>query len=237
MNPLVYGDSLFETIRVEHGVVARRERHIERFERSARFLGYPDAEIIRGQEALRDFAPHMDGLHKMIFVRGASVFGDWAPEILTECRPLPIALRPSLTLVETYIPQDALAEHKTTSYLKAMHARRTAIRRGFDDAVQISKDGWVGEASMANVFAMVDGVLVTPVVEGLLPGTVRAELLKHADAAGVFIDERRLSVQELKRASQILLTSAGHLVAAASHLDGRELDDSAAPALRELLCV
>lgn len=236
MNPLAFGDCLFETVRVQDQKVSRRARHIARFERSARFLGYAEDEITRGMSALRDFEPTCDGLYKFVFVRRASLFGDWEPQIIIEQRALPTAARPSLTLVETYVPLDTFAEHKTTSYIKAMHARRSAIGRGFDDAVQVSRDGWVGEASMANIFAMIDGVLVTPRVEGLLPGTVRAAVLEQAHHAVQPIVERRLSVEEIKRATQILLTSAGHVVSAASHLDGRELDDSAVSALMEILC-
>lgn len=79
------------------------------------------------------------------------------------------------------------------------------------DAILVHPGGEVLEATVANVFALVGGVWVTPPADGrILPGIGRAWVLVRMRAAGLQVEERRLSVEELCAASSILLTNAVH---------------------------
>ncbi|MDA0375107.1 MAG: aminotransferase class IV [Planctomycetota bacterium] len=79
------------------------------------------------------------------------------------------------------------------------------------DAILVHPDGEVLEATVANVFARVGGGWVTPPTDGrILPGIGRAWVLARLQAEGLDVEERRLSVEELRAASSILLTNAVH---------------------------
>jgi len=70
--------------------------------------------------------------------------------------------------------------------------------------VLLNTAGRVAEATAANLFAVVDGTLVTPPLsDGVLPGTMRAEIIRTRGAV-----ERSLDVADLRRATEVFLTSA-----------------------------
>ncbi len=232
---LFYGDCLFETVRVE-GAPQRLERHVDRFVHAATALHYPSAEIERGVDALRTLRGRDDGLWRVTFVRGADVFGDWDSSVLFNQRPLTFRPRPSLGVVEGYLPTDAMSEFKTTSYVRPMMARRAALAAGFDDALMVSRCGRLGEASMANVFLVLHDQIVTPEVRGILPGTTRAAILENARSAGIQIEERPIFAMELAEASEVILTSAGVLAQSALSLQGRALNEHWGPILAEFAC-
>jgi len=232
---LFYGDCLFETVRVE-GSPQRLERHVDRFVRSAAALKYPREELERGVEALHSLEGRADGLWRVTFVRGADVFGDWDPNVLFDHRPATLRPRPNLGVVEGYIPTDSLSEFKTTNYLRSMMARRAALAAGFDDALMVSHCGHLGEASMANVFLVLNDRLVTPEICGILPGTTREAILENARSAGIQIEERTVSRSELAMASEVILTSAGVLAQSARSLEGRALSEHWGPILAEFAC-
>ena len=106
------------------------------------------------------------------------------------------------------------------------------------------------EADRANVFAVMDGVLLTPPADGrLLPGTTRAAVLRAAHAHGVKVGQKPLTLDELTQATEVFVTNAvagvlpvtavetvhrtwspGPVTAAlAAALAGRPVDVSAAP--------
>jgi branched-chain amino acid aminotransferase len=232
---LFYGDCLFETVRVEGGP-HRFERHVDRFVRSAAALKYKIEEIEQGVEALQSLKERADGLWRVTFVRGPDVFGDWKSEVLFDPRSLTVRPRPSLGVVEGYIPTDSMSEFKTTSYLRPMMARRSALAAGFDDALMVSRCGRLGESSMANVFLVFGDHLVTPEICGILPGTTRAAILENARNSGIQIEERAVFESELAEASEVILTSAGVLAQSASSLEGRALNEYWGPILAEFAC-
>src|SRR5258708_37986919 len=83
-------------------------------------------------------------------------------------------------------------------------AGREATRNGGGDAILVNGEGWVAEATAANIFAVIDGVLLTPPIrDGALPGVMRAAVMSHLP-----LGECSLSVDDLARAGEIFLTSS-----------------------------
>jgi para-aminobenzoate synthetase/4-amino-4-deoxychorismate lyase len=73
----------------------------------------------------------------------------------------------------------------------------------------LDRDGTVLEASRANVFALLDGVLVTPAADGrIVPGITRRRVLELATAAGQEVRERPLTLAELRGAEEAFLTNS-----------------------------
>lgn len=236
-NPLQYGDGLFETVRYE-GRAFLLDAHLSRFARSAHALDFSAPAVRAGLEAIEALATAgEDGLWRVTIARSADPSGEKAPDVWVERRDLPSRHRPHLVDVVNWSPEVAYAEHKSTSYLASVETRREAMRRGADDGIRVSRAGRVGEASMANVFVVdSDGRVVTPPLEGVLPGTRRAYLLDEAKRAGLEILEHAVDLGTLAHAREIILTSAGvHAIAAASW-NGRALDQQIAVCFEEWLC-
>jgi branched-subunit amino acid aminotransferase/4-amino-4-deoxychorismate lyase len=90
-----------------------------------------------------------------------------------------------------------------------VHARRTANEAGADIALLTTVDGDVCEADAANVFAVIDGAVVTPSLDrGVLPGITRARCIEALVREGCAARERRVEPGELERASEWFLTSS-----------------------------
>lgn len=234
----LYGDGLFETVRVrEDGQIRWLERHVARLRRSGEALGFPDASIDAGVAELEGLAGREPGLWRVTVSRApdGAPFGG-SGTVAARFRPSASPTRPHLGLAEGfYLPDDLLAEHKTTSYLRSVEVRRRARAAGFDDAVMTSRSGLVGEASCANVVVVKSGKAATPPIRGILPGVTREGVLDLADAHGRPIDVREVTVDELRGADEVVLLSAGVGLLAAASLEGRTLDDTWSKGAREWL--
>ena len=120
------------------------------------------------------------------------------------------------------------------AWLKAREAEL-----GEEVPLLVGDDGAVLEAARANVFAVFDGALATPPVDGrILPGTGRAATLALAAELGIAAEERPLNGEDLHGSGEVFLTSSVRGVRPVRSLDGRELPghattDRLAVALRE----
>ena len=98
---------------------------------------------------------------------------------------------------------------KTLSYTESVVALAQAKAAGADDAIFLDTAGHVSEATASNLFAVIDGVLVTPPLScGVLPGITRAIVLDLAPSLGVAAVEREMAEPELALASELFLTSS-----------------------------
>jgi branched-subunit amino acid aminotransferase/4-amino-4-deoxychorismate lyase len=103
--------------------------------------------------------------------------------------------------------------HKMLGYVENLIARELAAPA--DEAIRLDADGFVAEGAMSNVFIVEDGVAWTPPLgTGVLGGIVRG----HVIALGA--KERRIRVEELRRADEVFVTSAIRGIAAITQLDG-----------------
>jgi branched-chain amino acid aminotransferase len=99
-----------------------------------------------------------------------------------------------------------------------MLARRHATKTGYDDALMLSSDGRIGEASMSNAFFVFNDHVATPPLNGILPGTRRAAILEFME-----VQVREVFERELHDVVGIVLTSAAGIRPAAS-IQGRPLE-------------
>jgi para-aminobenzoate synthetase / 4-amino-4-deoxychorismate lyase len=101
---------------------------------------------------------------------------------------------------------------------------RTEEQLGEEVPLLVDADGSVLEAGRANVFAVVDGALLTPPADGrILPGTARASTLRLAAELGIEASERPLTLADLHEADEVFLTSSVRGLRPARRLDGIEL--------------
>ncbi len=226
------GDGLFETLRVKGGKVLRMDVHLARLAAGADVLGMslPAIDLAVALAQTAEANGLSEGVLRLTLTRGTGPRG-----VLPPAEPKPTLvitaapLSPPLPAARLVIGQatrrndrSPLAQVKSLNYLDGILARQEAARRGADDAVILNTRDGVAETSIANLFAVIDGALVTPPLsEGVLPGIMRAQVL----AAGA--TERPLTVDDLASADEILLTSALGIRSVAT-LKGRALRSTAA---------
>ncbi|MEX0683925.1 MAG: aminotransferase class IV [Dehalococcoidia bacterium] len=111
--------------------------------------------------------------------------------------------------------------------LDGLLARETARATGFDDAIMLNTSGLVAEATVANVFIVKDGRILTPTIgSGALPGVTRAAVLDLARAAGLEADETELTLEALRTADEAFVTNAIMGVMPLTRLDNEAIGSS-----------
>lgn len=112
------------------------------------------------------------------------------------------------------------------SYINAAMASDEARKLGFDEALMLTSDGHVAEASSANLFLVEDGVLVTPAVtDDILVGITRQAVLELVAEMGLPVKERAVDRSEVFAADEVFLCGTGVQVAPATSVDGRAVGD------------
>jgi branched-chain amino acid aminotransferase len=210
------GDGLYETIRVRGGRLLRVDRHFARLGEGLKLLDIRlkvDENALTGAmlSVLKANGLTGDAVLRLTVSRGVAARGLAAdptarPTVVISAAPYS-APGPARVMAATVTRRNALsptARVKTTSCLDSILARQEATRSNVDDAILLNGEGWVAEATAANVFAVIDGVLVTPPIrDGALPGVMRAAVMSHLP-----LGECSLSVDDLARAGEIFLTSS-----------------------------
>ena len=207
------GDGLFETLRLSGGAVLRLEAHLARLAAGARVLGLPMPSLDLGAALAATAQANglLDGVLRLTLTRGTGPRGVLppaapSPTLVITAAPAGPTLPPArLVIAETTRRNELspLAQVKSLNYLDGILARQEAARRGADDALLLNTKARVAETTIANLFALIDGALVTPpLADGVLPGVMRAAVM--AEGA----EERPLGAFDLERAGEIFLTSA-----------------------------
>jgi branched-chain amino acid aminotransferase len=226
---VLLGAGLYETVRVSEGAALHGERHLERMTASAHALGLPAP----GRAAFAAAITAAAGEGEVVRIRLTAPAGE--AELEAERRP---ALAPALLRLTAlggwYAPGYLLREHKLTSHFHGIQGRRIAQAAGFDDALLVSHDGRAGEATNANIALLAAGALVTPSVDGLLPGVCRAALLDVARALGLPVEARPVALAEVVDADAVLVTSSPRGIAEVVELDGHALGRGAPDLLSAL---
>lgn len=119
----------------------------------------------------------------------------------------------------------SLCRAKTNGhYVNSILALNTAIKAGFDETIMLDPEGYVAEASAANVFLLRDGVLHTPEVTSCLQGITRDSVIQLAQKVlGIEVRERRITRDELYTANEAFLTGTAAEILPLRELDGRRI--------------
>jgi branched-chain amino acid aminotransferase len=108
------------------------------------------------------------------------------------------------------------------SYVNACLAVEDAKAGGYAEAILLTADGHVAEASSANLFVVHDGVIATPpVADDVLPGITRGAVMALARDLGRRVEERKIDRTELYTCDEVFLSGTGAQIAAVASIDGR----------------
>jgi branched-chain amino acid aminotransferase len=103
-------------------------------------------------------------------------------------------------------PQTAPTASKAAGlYMIGTISKHKAEAEGFDDALMLTWDGYVGEATGANIFFVIDGKLHTPIPDCFLDGITRRTVIALAKARSIEVIERHIQPEEMAQASEVFL--------------------------------
>lgn len=224
---LLYGDGLYETIRVRNGVCLRFALHANRLTRGLRVLQIPppDIDISAAIQQLLKANNLSDARVRVTITRGMSIGG--TPTVVITAVPLPShGLDPTKAVISSYRREETspLTRVKTLNCLASVMAGIEAHARGADDAILLNTQGNVAEATTANVFLVTGSRLITPALDqGCLPGTIRTAVLDLAPQLGLEPSEGEITPEDLTNADELILTSAIKLARPIVELNGRTI--------------
>ena len=111
---------------------------------------------------------------------------------------------------------------KSLNYLNNIYAKMEANLAGVLEALMLSQDGYVAEATGDNVFIVKNGVLITPPIHlGLLEGITRNTVMELAEKAGITVLEKVFTLHDLYNADECFLTGTAAEVIPTVNVDGR----------------
>jgi branched-chain amino acid aminotransferase len=235
---LLYGDGVFEGIRILGGKIGDLERHLARLATSARaiYLELPLGLAALERVVLETAAAYgkAEAYVRLLVTRGVGRLGiDVAscalPEVLCLVDGIDLfggPARSGLRLVTASLRRpdpDVLDPRvKSLNYLNNVINRYEAKERGGDEALVLNRRGHVAEASVANVFVRhQDRLFTPPVTDGALDGITRGRVLKLAPELGLRAEERTLSRVDLLAADEVFLTGSGAGFVPVLSLDGQ----------------
>ncbi|HEY2951031.1 MAG TPA: aminotransferase class IV [Verrucomicrobiae bacterium] len=235
----LYGDGLFETLRVVHGKPFRWSQHLERLERGAEFL---KLKLPCAPDEMRRWANELIVQNQMpesvlrltlsrgVGVRGYSPKGAGPPTLVMSLHPAPAAdpQNPPRWRVITSsfrVPVDEpLMNLKTCNKLPQILARAEAEAMGVDEALLLNTSGEVAEAAGSNLFWIGNGVVwTTPLAAGVLAGVTRAVVLELCQRLGLVAEEASITPQALAKSDSAFLSSSALGLVEVAEVDGLKL--------------
>jgi branched-chain amino acid aminotransferase len=240
---LLYGDGVFEGIRLYSGNIFRLEEHLERLEHSAKAI-LLDLPLTRAQlsEATCETCRQnglKDGYIRLVVTRGVGDLG-LSPWLCAKPTVFIIASKISLYPQEHYdnglaivtvptrrINPAALPPTiKSLNYLNNILGKIEARQFGALEAIMLNDQGYVAECTADNIFIVQKGEILTPAAsQGALKGVTRSTIFDIAAELKLPIREINLTRYDIWVADECFLTGSGAEVIPTVKLDGRTIGD------------
>ncbi len=240
---LLYGDGVFEGIRMYHNRVFKLREHIERLFWSAKALLL---EIPMTQQELIDATVETcrqnglrDGYIRLLVTRGKGTLG-LDPRRCPKASVIIIAgtiqlypekyYQEGLTIVTVPTTRNLVNSVnpaiKSLNYLNNILARIEANNAGVEEAIMLNSDGFVAECTGDNVFIVQKGKLFTPPLSaGALYGITRNTVLDAAREMGIPTAEPQLTRYDVYIADEMFLTGTAAEMVPVVKVDGRVIGD------------
>lgn len=240
---LLYGDGVFEGMRIYGGKVFRMQDHLERLWHSAKAIWL---EIPMSMQDLADAVTQTvkanglaDGYVRLIVTRGAGTLG-LDPHSTSDPQVIIIADLISLYPQEFYekgleiITVSTVRNHpaalspriKSLNYLNNILAKIEGLQAGCVEALMLNHRGEVAECTGDNIFLVTRGQLLTPPIDaGILEGITRAVVIEIAVDAGIEVREIPLTKHDVYIADECFLTGSAAELVPVVKVDSRRIGD------------
>lgn len=235
----LYGDGLFETVRIHQSILIHWDRHLSRMRDGAMALRlnapYSDAEITGAAQAMIRRHSAREAILRLTLSRGIgrrgySVRGANQPRLIITVHALP-EIPPDATegwklaTSEYRLPaRDPLTRFKTANKLVQVMARAEAEDAGADEALLLDTDGHLAETASGNLFWIADGAIWTPpLTTGALAGVTRSVVLDLAPRLGLQSGEKLQGIAPLLRADGAFVTQSSQGIISIAEVDGTPL--------------
>ncbi|MCD8284576.1 MAG: branched-chain-amino-acid transaminase [Opitutae bacterium] len=238
---LLYGDGLFEGIRVYDNCIFKLDAHLERIEYSAKAIAlelpWKREEIARAHiEACRRNGIE-NGYIRTVITRGVGDLGlnpnnCGNPSIIIIADKIklypPSVYEDGMKLITVPTRRTSVAALppmvKSLNYLNSILAKIEALNCGFDECLLLNDQGHVAECSGDNIFVIHKGKLITPMsASSLLLGITRAATIECAHELGIPVLETTMTRYDLWNADEAFLTGSAAEVVPVVALDGRKI--------------
>ncbi len=240
---LLYGDGVFEGIRVYGGKVFLLDQHIERLYEGARAIRLEiplsEQELTQAVEQTVAANDLKDGYVRLVITRGAGALG---LDIQKTSNPQVIIIAATISLYPPELyekglklitastirnhPQAISPRVKSLNYLNNILAKIEGTDADCLEALMMNHKGEVAECTGDNIFIVKNGVLKTPPTDaGILEGITRNAVIQIARKEGFDVQEITLTRHDIYAADECFLTGSAAEVIAAVSLDGRQIGD------------
>ncbi len=214
----LFGDGVYEVVPAYYGKLFRLEDHLERLDNSLKSIRLQNPH---SHEQWRNLLTPLlkKGEDQSVYLqvtRGSALKRDHAfPQHIV---PTVFAMVSGITPhadpdhgVKAFSMEDSrwkLCDTKAITLLANVLLRQTAVDNGGAEAI-LFKDGYLTEGAASNVFAVLDGILITPPKSpAILPGITRDIILEIARKNNIPCAEQTIAQTDLKKASEIWITSS-----------------------------
>jgi branched-chain amino acid aminotransferase len=222
---LHYGSSVFEGERIYGGRIFKLREHSQRLIDSAKILGFEIPWSLEQIEAASNETVRASGIDegyvRPIAWRGPeqmgvsaqltkihlaiAVWDDWKAYFTPEARSK--GIRMAWSKWARPAPNTAPTAAKCAGlYMICTLSKHAAEAEGFNDALMLDWRGQIAEATGANIFLGIDGVLHTPTPDCFLDGITRRAVMGLAKARQIKVVERAIMPEELAQAQEVFVT-------------------------------
>ncbi|WP_319486014.1 branched-chain amino acid aminotransferase [uncultured Cohaesibacter sp.] len=221
---LHYGSTVFEGVRAYGGEIFKLKEHTDRLIASAKALGfdlpYTREELMQIQKDVLVKNNLTDGYLRPVAWRGAESMGigahdckihvavaawEWPSYFSMEERMKGL----HLMIADWRRPDPRTIPCKAKAaglYMICTLSKHAANDKGFTDAIMLDHEGYVAEATGANVFFIKDGVIHTPRPDSFLDGITRQTVIELAKRRGIEVQERKILPEEMADMEECFLT-------------------------------
>lgn len=240
---LLYGDGVFEGIRVYDSHIFELDAHIRRLYESAKVIRIAmpmgKEELIAAVKKTVEANGVIDGYIRLVVTRGNGSLG-LNPFVCDTPGLFIIADNIQLYPEELYtkgmkvISATTIRNHplaippqvKSLNYLNNILAKIEALDNNVPEAIMYNHEGFVAEATGDNVFVVRNGVVCVPPIEaGSLEGITRGVVMKLARKENIEVVEKNLTKCDLYICDELFLTGSAAEVIGVVEIDGRQIGD------------
>jgi branched-chain amino acid aminotransferase len=240
---LLYGDGVFEGIRVYGGKAFKLDEHVARLYESAGYISLPIPLDPDDMKKAISGAVETNGLDeayiRVVVTRGSGTLGLDPDKCTNPCVIIivdHIAIYPEelyekgmeivTAATRRNIPEAVNVRVKSLNYLNNILAKIEGKNAGCVEALMLNQEGFVAECTGDNIFIVSDGVLKTPPESaGILKGVTRQIVMGLAEKEGIPLEEVDMTRYDVIAADECFLTGTAAEIIAVVKLDGRPIGD------------